>query len=224
MSIIWTKMNLLASTIRYKMKSAGYSIHDPILEKYSWENHVYASDQFRRGHVEVVDKRDDYGLFILHATIFPNTNSNAPIWGFDVVCGANKITGAFHDFSLVETFEHPMYQWFKAQTRRISWKKERQLPEWAQAIFSPAMVAAGNINDQKEVDQLISLGLDTLDYYLDNLKFYNLGDADYTDMQNRYCHYQKQNPHVVRSMVAMGFEQQVVEGFVEEVLFPELHK
>jgi hypothetical protein len=40
--------------------------------------------------------------------------------------------------------------------------------------------------------------------------------------QNRYCYYQKQNPQVVRSMVAMGIEEVKIKRFVEEVLFPEV--
>jgi hypothetical protein len=161
-------------------------------------------------------------LFILHATIFPHVTSNAPIWGFDAVCGANKITGTFHDFSLVEPIEHPMYKWFKEETEKITWKKERQLPAWAQEIFSANMVAAGNISELDEVDQVVTLGLKTLDYYLDNVNNFEFPDKNYTEMQNRYCHFQKQNPHVVRSMVAMGYEQSIIEQFVEEVLFPEI--
>jgi hypothetical protein len=222
MSEIWKKMASCADAMKQKMESAGSIDNDPILEKYNWDNHVYRSNIYRRGHVEVVDKRHDHGLFILHATIFPKENSNAPIWGFDAVCGANKITGAFHDFSLVEPINHPMYSWFTEETSKITWKKQRQLPPWAQEIFSENMVAAGNIHDLDEVDQLINLGLKTLDYYLEHIDNYNFPDKNYIEMQNRYCHFQKQNPHVVRSMVAMGYEQQVIEQFVQEVLFPEV--
>jgi hypothetical protein len=45
---------------------------------------------------------------------------------------------------------------------------------------------------------------------------------DFHQAQNRYCHYQKQNPQVVRSMVAMGIEEAKIKRFVEEVLFPEI--
>jgi hypothetical protein len=40
--------------------------------------------------------------------------------------------------------------------------------------------------------------------------------------QNRYCHWQKQNPHVIRSMVAMGVPEHRMKRFVSEVLFPEV--
>jgi hypothetical protein len=224
MSDIWYKMENCAEQIKEKMLAAGQLYNDPSLEKYSWKNHLYLSSVYRRGHVEVVDQRDQYGLFIVHATIFPNINSDAPIWGFDAVCGKNKITGAFHDFSLVSDEGHPMYQWFKARTENISWKKERTLPEWAQRIFSPSMVAAGNVQDLHEVDQFIELGLETLDYYIKHLDLYKNLDKNYTIAQNNYCYYQKQNPHVVRSMTAMGYDQSTIEQFVQEVLFPELGK
>ena len=222
MSHIWNKMQDCADVMRDKMLRMGEIDQDPILEKYNWENHVYRSSYFRRGHVEVVDQRENYGLFILHATVFPRVDSDAPIWGFDAVCGKNKITGAFHDFSLVDTEDNFMYQWFKDTTKDITWKKERELPDWAKAIFSPSMVAVGNVQDELEVDQFIKLGLDTLDYYISNANLCKIVGKDYTEQQNRYCYYQKQNPHVVRSMVAMGYEQHIIENFVEEVLFPEI--
>jgi hypothetical protein len=46
--------------------------------------------------------------------------------------------------------------------------------------------------------------------------------ADYHMAQNKYCHWQKQNPHVVRSMVSMGVDEVKMKRFVEKVLFPEI--
>jgi len=204
------------------LSSHGMTDVSPELEKYSWENHIYISDRYRRGHVEIVDQREKYGLYILHATVFPLIDSSAPIWGFDAVCGKNKITGAFHDFSLPGQEDHPMSKWWEEKSAGYTWNKPRELPEWAQAIFSKNMVAAGNVQDLNEVDQFINLGLDALDYYLDNsYKFQQIG-MDSKENQNKYCQFQKKNPHVVRSMVAMGYEQAVIEQFVEEVLFPEI--
>jgi hypothetical protein len=223
MSEIWNRMETCADSIRYKMLSKQGMLNiDPALEKYNWENHVYISKFYRRGHVEIVDRREDVGLFILHATIFPHVDSSAPIWGFDAVCGKNKITGAFHDFSLPGTADHPMSQWWENKSSGYIWNKPRELPSWAQAIFSKNMVAAGNVQELNEVDQFINLGLESLDYYLANAVNYRQENTDFSELQNKYCHYQKQNPHVVRSMVAMGYEQPIIEQFVEEVLFPEI--
>ena len=224
MTPIWDMISACADTMKERMLAAGYPDTDPILDKYNWENHVYRSNKYRRGHVEVVDQRENYGLFIVHATVFPHVNSTAPIWGFDAVCGKNKITGAFHDFSLPGTADHPMFKWWEEKSAGYTWNKPRQLPEWASAIFSKSIVAAGNVQDLHEVEQFVKLGIDALDYYLDNCDKHTQPGADYTDLQNTYCRFQKQNPHVVRSMVAMGYEQATIEQFVQEILFPELGK
>jgi hypothetical protein len=83
------------------------------------------------------------------------------------------------------------------------------------------MVAAGNINEQQELDNIVDLGIKTLDYYL-----HNVGDringCDVKDRQNYYCQNQKLNPHVYRSMIAMGVPETTIKQFVEEVLFPEV--
>lgn len=220
MSLVWNRMKDCAETLQSMMESHGWRHHDNSLDKYNWENHIYHSNKYRRGHVEVVDKTQTHGIYILHATVFPHVDDNSPIWGFDAVCGKSKITGAFHDFSLV-TDDHPMWQWFNENVKDITWNKERQLPEWAQAIFSPAMVAAGNINEETELDNIITLGIKTLDYYLNNVGN-RVPSQDFTDKQNFYCINQKRNPHVVRSMVAMGIEENLIKQFVDEVLFPEL--
>ena len=35
------------------------------------------------------------------------------IYGFDIIAGKNKVTGAFHDFSPLLQKEHPLTEWFK---------------------------------------------------------------------------------------------------------------
>jgi hypothetical protein len=222
MSYVWDVMKECAATFQNMMEEVGERDNDESLDQYDWENHVYRSDRYRRAHVEVVDKTETHGIYILHSTVFAHTDDSAPIWGFDAVCGKNKITGAFHDFSLVND-DHEMWQWFNNEVKDIEWNKVRELPEWSQNIFSPAMVAAGNISDQRELGNLVDLGVKTLDYYLKNVGNRQAG-ADYSDRQNYYCQNQKQNPHVYRSMIAMGVEEPVINKFVDEVLFPEIDK
>jgi hypothetical protein len=41
--------------------------------------------------------------------------------------------------------------------------------------------------------------------------------------QNRYCRYQKQNPHVIKSMISMGIPEDKMKRFVQEILFPEFN-
>jgi hypothetical protein len=222
MSTVWAQIKQCAETMQAMMEHAGYRAEDPSLDQYDWENHVYHSNLFRRGHVEVVDKTATHGIYILHATVFPHVDDPSPIWGFDAVCGKNKITGAFHDFSLVSD-SHWLHDWFANTVSTVTWNKQRELPEWARNIFSPAMVAAGNISEQQELDNIVDLGIKTLDYYL-----HNVGDringCDVREQQNYYCKNQKLNPHVYRSMIAMGVSEATIKQFVEEVLFPEIGK
>jgi hypothetical protein len=115
-----------------------------------------------------------------------------------------------------------MYLWFKARVHGLEWNKPRQLPEWAQQIFSPAMVAAGNLQEEVEIEQLCNTALTTLDFYLKNVGLEQQSGADYHMAQNRYCYYQKQNPHVIKSMISMGVPEPTMKKFVSEVLFPEV--
>ena len=112
-------------------------------------------------------------------------------------------------------------RWFAEQTSNTEWSKERNLPDWANQIFSPAMVAAGNVQTEEEVDRLCALTMRTLHYYLANVGYGQESGADFHMAQNRYCYYQKQNPHVVRSMVSMGEEEATIKRFVSELQFPE---
>jgi hypothetical protein len=222
MTAVWDKISKLAADIEDKFKQTGEPEKD-VTNDYGWYNAIYSSQRYRRAHVEIVDFRESYNIYILHCTVFPHYNDPSPIYGFDAVCGPNKITGAFHDFSFSGDPNSFMYLWFKAQVNGLEWNKPRQLPEWAQQIFSPAMVAAGNVQEMHEVDQLCATALTTLDFYLANVGFDQQDVADYHMAQNRYCHYQKQNPHVIKSMVSMGVPEPKMKQFVQEILFPEFH-
>lgn len=218
---IWNTIETLSKTLENKFNISGYEFNDSVRQKYDWHNQLWSSLRYRRAHIEIVDKRQSHGIYILHSTVFPHYNDPSPIWGFDVICGRNKITGAFHDFSSAGQSDHSMIKWFSDHVKNVSWNKQRQLPEWAQMIFSHSMIAAGNIQDFEEVDKLCNLALETLDYYLENVGLSQTCGADFHMAQNRYCYYQKQNPQVEKSMVAMGVPRDTILKFVDEVLFPE---
>jgi len=217
---VWAHVSALAERIEQRFKDTGEVVHAPT-DEYAWHNSLYSSNRYRRAHVEVVDHRESHKTYILHCTIFPHFNDASPIWGFDAVCGASKITGAFHDFSSAGDGSHFMMQWFAKKTADYAWNKPRELPVWARSIFSPAMVAAGNVRMEDEVTALCDLALESLDYYLEHVGLTQESGADFHQAQNRYCHYQKQNPHVVRSMVSMGVPEQQITKFVQNILFPE---
>lgn len=221
MTAVWNKVSELAETITDVFRLNSTFSHSHTVGDYNWTNEIFSSSKFRRAHVEIVDFRETHKVYILHSTVFPHYNDPSPIWGFDAVCGPNKITGAFHDFSNGGDPAHSMMKWFRDQSADYKWKKPRTLPAWAQAIFSPAMIAAGNVTEGDELDALCNLAKTSLNYYLLNVGKTQDALADYHIAQDRYCRYQKQNPHVVNSMVTMGVSEETMREFVDTVLFPE---
>lgn len=192
-----------------------YSHQSDVLD---WKNYIWTSKKYRRAHIEIVDATKTKKMWVMHMCIFPHYNSPDPIFGFDIVCGQNKITGAFHDFSKVtDCF---MYEYYQNKMSNINWTKPRDLPEWAKNIFSPQMVAAGNIQTQEEYDQLTQTVIDNLDFYL-----YNIGvpyvNTNFKEQHNYYCKNQKLNPHTPAMMVNFGVDKQTFMEFMDEVLFPE---
>lgn len=216
---IWDRIEDLAQTFIQKLALTGNNYVSE--NKNGWQNYLFQSARYRRAHVEIVDFRNQHKIYILHTTIFPHFNDPSPIFGFDAVCGPSKITGAFHDFSSGGDANHFMMNWFAEESSYYGWKKNRELPPWAKAIFSPSMIAAGNIQEGKELDNLCKIAHVSLDYYLKNIGATQDWPNDYHMAQNRYCYHQKQNPHVINSMIAMGIPEDEMRKFIDEVLFPE---
>ena len=221
MSLVWDKISYLADYVekRFLETSTEYTTHE---DYPGWYNAIFVGENYRRAHIEVVDFRETYKLYILHVTVFPHINDPSPILGFDAVCGSSKITGAFFDFSVTADSLHPMQLWFKEHGNRVEWRRQRTLPEWANKIFSDYVVAAGFLKEVQELNNFVNLATKNLDYYLDNVGKTRIHNANFVEFQNRYCYYQKQNPHTVSSMIAMGIPKTVIENFIEEILFPEI--
>ena len=222
MTTVWNKIEELATQLESKFNATGEPITGTLEHRYDWHNKLWSGPRYRRAHVEIVDFRESHKIYILHCTVFPHFNDPSPIYGFDAVCGPNKITGAFCDFSSAGDPLHPMMRWFTSEVQYYEWKKERNLPDWARSIFSPSMLAASNVQLGVELYNLCELATRSLDYYLRTVGNTQQDTADYHMAQNRYCHYQKQNPHVIRSMVSMGVPEATMKQFVSEVLFPEV--
>jgi hypothetical protein len=181
----------------------------------------YTSLKYRRAHISTIDARASKKLYLLHVTVFPHFNDPSPIYGFDIVCGPTKVSGAFHDFSEAGYSSHDMMKWFATATSNTKWNKPRELPEWARAIFSPSMIAIGAVGPE-ELDEFIAIGLKNLDYYLENVGITQESMMDYHMAQNRYCYYQKQNPRTPASLQHLGFTEQEARDYVHKSLFPEI--
>jgi len=189
-----------------------------------WINRVWCNDHVRRAHIDVVDARDTKGLWMMHVCVFPVLNNDGPIYGFDVIAGKNKMTGAFHDFSASATLDHPMIEGYKEAVADFIPKKQRQLPEWATNIFTDKMLAAGNVSTEEEAVAIIGLAQDNLRAYFDEIgEFTGFGDRGLvTAAQNYYCHNQQQNPHTPRTMKSLGLNEQDVDRFCTDMLFPKI--
>jgi hypothetical protein len=101
--------------------------------------------------------------------------------------------------------------------------KKRELPKWAFQIFSNSMIAAGNL-DKNEFDLASKVYYNTLKYYLDNVGSTRQMDKDYSESQDRYCYYQKQNPRTPHMMHSLGVNKNIFQEYMDGVLFPERNK
>lgn len=190
-----------------------------------WINRVWANENVRRAHIDVVDARDSRSLWMMHVCVFPTLDNGGPIYGFDVIAGKNKMTGAFHDFSASSGgIDHPMIDAYRESVEDFIPSKKRELPEWAQNIFTDSMLAAGNVKTEEEAVAIIKIALDNLRAYFDEIRdFACSADAEDTKIaQNWYCYNQTQNPHTPRTMKSLGLPEQDVERFCTDMLFPKI--
>lgn len=225
MSIVWDTLIDIQSLFEDSFNNTGTEIFEPGMDRFNqpgWVNRVWTGDTYRRAHVDVVDARETKGLWMMHCCIFPHTHNPAPIFGYDVIAGKNKITGCFHDYSAAGDKEHPMMEWFGNEVAKLEWRKVRQLPDWAERIFSPNMVAAGNVGDPSELEQITDMVKRTTTHYLSTVSETNNTVEDTTEYQNYYCDNQKQNPHTPRVMTSLGLNEDDVTVFIQDCLFPEI--
>lgn len=180
---------------------------------------VFTSARYRRAHISIVDARDKKNVWMLHVTVFPHYNDPSPIYGFDIVAGPNKVSGAFHDFSPAGDPTNFMWLWYNAQVHGIEWNKPRELPEWANPIFSRSIVAIGAVGAD-ELTDFIKVGLTNLNFYLSKVGDCQESGADFHMAQDRYCRHQRQNPHTPRVLVKLGFNENEAKDFVNNSLFP----
>lgn len=193
-----------------------------------WINRVWTNDNIRRAHIDVVDARDTKGLWMMHVCVFPVLNNRGPIYGFDVIAGKNKMTGAFHDFSPLggpdgET-DHPLVEWYQDTVSDFIPSKKRELPEWAKNIFSDSMIAAGNVTDVNEAKEIVRRAVNNLNVYLECIgdETPYMETAEVIMGQDWYCENQQQNPHTPKVMKSLGLNDQDVERFCTDMLFPKI--
>ena len=229
MSLIWNRLIECQQEIIEIFDKYATEYNEPGLAHFNndtWVNRVWANDNVRRAHIDVVDARDSKGLWMMHVCVFPVLNNDGPIYGFDVISGKTKMTGAFHDFSASSGGEdHPMVEGYKEAVADFIPSKQRQLPEWATNIFTDKMLAAGNVRTEEEAVAIIELALNNLRAYFDEIgEFTGAGNRELTiASQNYYCHNQQQNPHTPRTMKSLGLNEADVDKFCTDMLFPKIN-
>jgi phycocyanobilin:ferredoxin oxidoreductase len=222
---VWETLIGVQQLLEDSFNKTGTEIFEKDMDRFNqpgWVNRVWTSEKYRRAHIDVVDARDTKGLWMMHCCVFPHTHNPAPIYGFDVIAGKNKITGCFHDFSPAGDSEHPLIDWFSEQAIELQWNKTRKLPDWAERIFTGSMIAAGNVQKQEELDQIINIANRTIKHYLSAISETNNTVQNTIAAQNYYCENQKKNPHTPRVMVSLGLSEEDVSVFIEKCLFPEI--
>jgi len=225
MSKVWQKLTEIQQLLEDKFSATGTEVFETGMDRFNqpgWINRVWTSDSYRRAHIDVVDARETKGLWMMHCCVFPHVHNPAPIFGFDVVAGKNKITGCFIDYSPTGDRKHPMIEYFADEVSRYDWNKPRKLPEWAERIFSSHMIAAGNVSDESELDQIASLANILVNHYTECVGETNNTAINTIEAQNYYAQNQKQNPHTPKVMVSLGLSEDDVQHFIQECLFPEI--
>jgi hypothetical protein len=227
-SVIWDKLIECKDEIIRIFDANATEFDEPGLAHFNnelWINRVWQNEHVRRAHIDVVDARDTKGLWMMHVCVFPVLTNDGPIYGFDVISGAKKMTGAFHDFSRSSGGEqHPMIEGYKEAVADFIPSKRRKLPEWAENIFTDSMIAAGNVATQEEATAIVDLALNNLRAYFGEIgSFTGTADPEKTaEAQNYYCHNQQQNPHTPRTMKSLGLNEADVDKFCTDMLFPKL--
>ncbi len=203
-------------------KQSGEEISDPVAEQFNnpgWSNTTWVSSLYRKAHVNIIDVMNTRGLWMMHCCIYPHYHNPAPIFGFDVFAGKNKITGCFHDFSPVIP-DHSLSSWFKEESDKLEWNKKRELPDWGKRIFSDSIIAAGNVQSDDELEQLLSTVSATLNAYLSSLIYTNNTIVDVSANHHYYIENQRLNPHNPRVLMNLGLSEEQASLYVANCLFP----
>ena len=159
---------------------------------------------------------------MMHVCIFPNLITPI-IYGFDVIAGKNKMTGAFLIFPSVQILNIPTIQGYYESVEHFVPEKQRELPEWARNIFTGKMLAAGNVKTEEEADEIIRIALSNLHAYFDEVGATD-GEADsISKCMSRLLLSNPTKSHIQCYEKSRSSEEDV-DVFCKDMLFPKIHK
>lgn len=216
----------VAQTLKsvFDLEMESYINAKHIHEFDGWSDWFWRSDKIRKAHLKTIEPAGkNRKQWLLHMNIFPDADIDAPIFGLDIVATPNKISGVFCDFSPTTDTQDEFLDLFKEITKTLEWKRERELPLWAQEIFTEEMIAAGSVRQGPETDQLIlAVGILTENYFnmINQLK--PNPELNTIRAQNKYCFFQKQNKMLHSSILAWGISEEDKDDYVNDVLFEEI--
>jgi phycocyanobilin:ferredoxin oxidoreductase len=183
-----------------------------------WRNDLFVGRGFRQVHIESFSIVGQLG--ILHVCIFPELDRNAPIFGFDIIAGKNKATGAFLDLSPTTRAADTIVQAWASATieRRAQFVEKRSLPDWAEAVFSPAALAIRPVSTG-DVERALALGRWSLAMLL-GAELSEAAETEMFEAQTRYVEAQRRNEHTFR-MLAGCVGADLAREFIDIWLFPD---
>lgn len=222
MNNIHLTLRNIHQVLRYNFKHSGEEVNDVNTEEFNkpgWSNTTWTSDIYRKAHINIIDALDTRGLWMMHCCIYPHYHNPAPIFGFDVFAGRNKITGCFHDFSPV-TNDHPLSLWFEEESSNLDWNKKRELPDWGKRIFSNSIIAAGNVQTDEELAQINNLVSLTTHTYISSLAVSNNSTTDVCSNHKYYIENQRLNPHNPKVLMNLGLSEDEALSYINNCLFP----
>lgn len=179
----------------------------------------FSSKKTDLANISIIDCRETKKMWMMHVACFSKDDYPMPIYGFDIICGKNKVTGCFHDMSPTSLNYSQASQDFITNVTPYIPKRTRELPPWAKEIFSDHMVVAGATDDSKEIKNLVHMGKENLHAWFKELDTLMNTTVDWVHLKNykenrtKYCKNQLENTNSKNVMIALGLEEDYVNQF-----------
>jgi phycocyanobilin:ferredoxin oxidoreductase len=158
-------------------------------------------------------------ISVLHVCIFPHFDDPSPIFGYDIIAGASKVTGIFLDLTgSLDQIPTPRLRDAIVSFGNIKFAQKRELPEWGM-IFSPDIIAIRPVSDA-ELRISTEVALHALGLLLTAPRERDGSLAEEIKAgQRQYADAQRRNQHTFR-MLSNIFGKECAVHFIENILFP----
>jgi phycocyanobilin:ferredoxin oxidoreductase len=182
-----------------------------------WDNILLTADRFRRAHVETFCAAGR--VSVLHVCILPHLDDPGPIFGFDMIAGAARVSGIFLDLSPVVLPDRGLrLRDAVGMAALAGFTERRERPPWG-GIFSEDFLAV-RPRDLDEVGRAIGLAHVALEAALTvRPPDGRTSVPEVAAGQDRYLAAQRCNEHTLR-MLAGFIGHKPARQFIDDVLFP----